>query len=399
MAFDREGIDEIFEYVSRTLDISDKLFSRAEAEYKALGDWISEQTSADDTNNNYEVEIYPQGSFALGTVIKPISDEDDYDLDILCEMKRDYGFDARFLKCNVVLNWLRTYREIKSIVNKRRCWHVEYKGMSNFHMDVIPSVNGVAENQPIKITEHYKKADTYRYVLSNPYGYRCWFLKQCQNQLTRLQKVVKSQSLILAEAEIEQLSKHRIKTHLQRSIQLLKRHRDVIFNNYPDESEANDGLSKNDKPISIIITTLAGECCSDCDSIIETLSCFSSRAESYLNSNFVDGKYHVTNPSYTGENFADKWNENPNKKQAFDIWLHHVAEDFREERLLSLDRTGMFKEIKRLFGENIGIQVIKEMQLLDNEAIKRGEMSLNPNTGMISASGVIRIPSNHHYHC
>lgn len=300
-------------------------------------------------------------------------DEDDYDLDMLCEMKKDYGFDAYTLRCRIVFPWLKSYREIDHIEEKPRCWHVgNIGGMSNFHMDVMPSVNGVAENQPIRITEHNKKDDTYRYVLSNPYGYWCWFLGLCRNQRARLRKSIQTHSTILFEAEIEPLNKHKIKMPLQRSIQLLKRHRDVIFNNYPDETEADGGLSKNDKPISIIITTLAGECYSDCDSIIETLSCFLSRTKSYLNSNFVGGKYHVNNPCYAGENFADKWNENYRKKQAFDIWLSYVAENFREERLLSLDRTEMFKEIKRLFGERLGIRVINEMSMKNRDNIKRG---------------------------
>ena len=34
---------------------------------------------------DYKITIYAQGSFALGTVIKPITDTEDYDLDLVCE--------------------------------------------------------------------------------------------------------------------------------------------------------------------------------------------------------------------------------------------------------------------------------------------------------------------------
>ena len=386
MAFQDDKIEKILELVAKKLDISDKLFSDAEIEYRLLGEWINEKTS--ENNKNYEVEIYPQGSFALGTVIRPISDEDDYDLDVLCEIKKDYNFSARFLKCRLVLDWLRNYRKIEKIINKRRCWHVEYNEMHNFHMDVIPAVNGVTENQPIKITDHNKENDTYEYILSNPYGYRNWFLNKCNLQKKRA--ISKGSKItILAETKIEKLKKTRSFVPLQRSIQLLKRHRDIIF-----EYRAN----KDDKPISIIITTIAGECCSDCDSIWETLICFPSRAKNYLENNIINGEYHVNNPSYSGENFADKWNIKPEKAQAFFSWLKELQNDFVEEKLTEMSQINLFKKIKKLFGENIGIAVINEMKNIENEKINNGTLMVNTSTGMLTERGTIKVPRNHHYH-
>ena len=386
MAFDKDGIEEILERVAQKLDISDKLFQAACEEYDLLWKWIDRRIKEEE--KDYEVEIYHQGSFALETVIKPITDEDDYDLDILCEMKEDYGFDAHFLKCDVVKGWLENYREIRKIEEKRRGWHIEYKQMPHFHMDVIPSVNGTGENTPIRITDRDKQSNAYRYILSNPYGYRCWFQEKCKAQGERIGTIRKS-SVILEEIDVEPLKYQRIFVPLRRSVQLLKRHRDIMFENRQD---------KDDKPVSIIITTLVGECCSNCNSIFETLTCFSERAYKFLEDNKQNGSYYVRNPRYSGENFADKWNEKTTKVQAFYSWLKQVREDFNEETLESMNRPEIFKTIKRLFGENIGTIVINEMSDIENEKIKNGEHRVDTNTGMLSEQGSIRVPTNHHYH-
>ena len=386
MAFDKDGIEEILERVAQKLDISDKLFEAAREEYDSLGEWIDKKVEEEE--KNYEVEIYQQGSFALGTVIKPITDKDDYDLDILCEMKEDYGIDAYSLKRDVVKGWLENYREIRQIEEKRRGWHVEYEQMPHFHMDVIPSVNGTGENNPIKITDWDKRNNTYEYVLSNSYGYRCWFQEKCKSQMERIQTIRKS-SVILSEAEIEPLRHQRILVPLQRSIQLLKRHRDIMFESRQD---------KDDKPISIIITTLVGECCSNCNSIFEALTCFSERAYQFLEENKQNGSYYVRNPRYFEENFADKWNEKPIKAQIFYSWLKQVSDDFKKETLTSMNRPEMFKMIKKLFGENIGTIVINEMSNIENEKINNGELRIDTSTGMLSEKGSIRVRPNHHYH-
>ena len=74
MAYTRQEINDLFSSILTDLDISADMFNKARAEYEALGAWIDKES------DEYAVKIYPQGSFALGTVIKPISGKDDYDL-------------------------------------------------------------------------------------------------------------------------------------------------------------------------------------------------------------------------------------------------------------------------------------------------------------------------------
>ena len=73
--YTKSELNSLYERVIKAIDISNEMFDEAEKAYKELGDWIDSKTPT------YKIEIYSQGSFALGTVIKPISDSEDYDLD------------------------------------------------------------------------------------------------------------------------------------------------------------------------------------------------------------------------------------------------------------------------------------------------------------------------------
>ena len=49
--------------IIRGLDISPTLYNEAVKKYQELGNFLN--------NNGLEAEIYPQGSFAFGTVVRP----------------------------------------------------------------------------------------------------------------------------------------------------------------------------------------------------------------------------------------------------------------------------------------------------------------------------------------
>lgn len=381
MAYTRQEINDLFSSILTDLDISADMFNKARAEYEALGAWIDKES------DEYAVKIYPQGSFALGTVIKPISGKDDYDLDLVCELAEQYGLSARKLKKDVVRQWLVDYKRITGdIVEKRRCWHVEYEEVPNFHMDVIPSYD---PNLPsIRITEHNEEQDTYRYVGSNPSGYTDWFYSRCQIRWDALfEQYSRDNNLRHDEAEVERLDRHKVKTPLQKAIQLLKRHRDIMFKDHP-----------SDKPISIIITTLAARLYNNEDNIVDTLISFLNGAEQYINDQKVDGAYHIDNPSYPGENFADKWNKYPERAQVFFQWLRQAQADFNLSNLMQLDTIGMGRWVKHIFGNETGRRVFAGIGAATTAGVISGTTKVSAATGGLSKSGTISVQPNHHFH-
>ena len=74
-----EQLNDLFLRIAEELDISDTLFEKAVTSYTALGEYI-------DNHCDFSVSVYTQGSFRLGTVIRPLSEEDEYDLDLICEV-------------------------------------------------------------------------------------------------------------------------------------------------------------------------------------------------------------------------------------------------------------------------------------------------------------------------
>jgi len=105
-----------------------------------------------------------------------------------------------------------------------------------------------------------------------------------------------------------------VKTPLQRAIQLLKRHRDTTFNG--DE----------DKPISIIITTLSAHAYSGEETIGAALRTILKNMHLYVEER--DGIKWVENPVNPAENFADKWAETPEKEKKFFQWMERAQRDF-----------------------------------------------------------------------
>ena len=67
--------------IASNLDISETMREKAETSYRAVGQWLG------DCDDDSEVKIMPQGSFYLGTVIRPVSDADEYDIDLVCLLK------------------------------------------------------------------------------------------------------------------------------------------------------------------------------------------------------------------------------------------------------------------------------------------------------------------------
>ena len=68
---DREKLlDNYLLNIAENLDISATMREKAERSYRTVGEWLG------DCDTTSDVKIMPQGSFYLGTVIRPVSDAD-----------------------------------------------------------------------------------------------------------------------------------------------------------------------------------------------------------------------------------------------------------------------------------------------------------------------------------
>ena len=74
----------IFEEILLSLDIPESAYEKAEARYKDLGEWFDREESL---CSPFSPHIYPQGSFRLGTIVRPVTGPLEYDLDLGCRLR------------------------------------------------------------------------------------------------------------------------------------------------------------------------------------------------------------------------------------------------------------------------------------------------------------------------
>ena len=70
----------ILSQIADELNITPTMLEKAVSSYTSVGTWLSDGIP-------YDVKIMPQGSMNLGTVVRPISEKDEYDVDLVCLLK------------------------------------------------------------------------------------------------------------------------------------------------------------------------------------------------------------------------------------------------------------------------------------------------------------------------
>ena len=72
-----------------------------------------------------------------------------------------------------------------------------------------------------------------------------------------------------------------------------------------------------------------------------------SKAPSWIMDNRKGQQFYIENPSYKGENFADKWNTTSERATAFFKWLDTARKDLVDGRLLQYNKIEMGNHLKK----------------------------------------------------
>ena len=203
-----------------------------------------------------------QGSYALGALIKPVDDNDEYDADIQIVMNPNPKWKAKdyILEINRTLAGNKNY--VDKLRLKTRCVTVDYAG--DFHLDVVPRVTFHGKHFVCnRIDNKFEETD------GN--GYRDWFNEK--NRITG--------------------------GNLKRVVRLLKHLRD----------HKNSFTAK-----SILLTTLAGNTINASDkgtaavsTVADTLETVLSRMDNYLQEH--PNMPEIKNPVLPTENFNRHWDQ------------------------------------------------------------------------------------------
>ena len=338
-------LETILKDYADSLGITDAQRENAERKYTAIGQWLD----SGDFFKDYAPIIYPQGSFALGTVVRPGSGEE-FDLDIIVQLTKG--------------NILKSPKEIRQAVKDRidenrgdnpclgaekttwpMCYTLSFP--KQFSMDVVPATYESADTINMLKLKYPNKEKLFDGIIkvvngnddwlaSNPKGYIEWFDK--------ISKESKYLNDVVLKNELEKLPAHQVRTPLQAIVQILKKHAMVMF---------SDDEQKDNKPSSIAITTLAALSYKKEPTVYQALKNFKTNALRILGDGLL-----LQNPTNPGEYFSDAWEHDEVKKQSLKLWLDNVDDFIRQ--LLELDEAATIEKIDELLSMFTDIPLLSD---------------------------------------
>lgn len=358
------------------LDISPTMYQNAVEKYQALAKFLNE--------NGVGADIYPQGSFAFGTVVRPYSQEKDpnYDLDFICQIsatRDDISAKDLFNQVRNVLQNSDRYSDKLVICDE--CLTIEYADINGvgFNIDIVPAT---AENDidierlrseslrpdliDSSIAIPFKRDDDYIWKTNNPKGFVKWFTEINLPFFSAVKTNYKNNLFVNYRQlynSVEEIPDALVRTPLQQVIQILKYHRSVYY------SHIKNGDSI--KPISAIINTVVAQMAKSTRPtqtteellkfILDELKIYSHRQgmdfiefrQLYGDRNIIyreNGKWSIVNPANPEDNLADHWNEDSEIPAYFFRWIDAAYNDLIES--LSLNDYQFRSQLENAFGSN-----------------------------------------------
>jgi len=374
----RAQVFTILEEICQELEWTQTQFEKARTSYEAVADWLA--GSRDPMLAS--LHVYLHGSGALGTSIKPIG-RDEFDVDLISFI---LGLGPEIAPAHLkaaIGQRLREHAYYASILEeKKRCWRLNYAG--DFHLDISPTIANPNCVNGGELVPDRKLQDWHA---TNPRAYRALFDERAALVPTM------TQSIIAERRDVETTEpfpvRQSVKGILRRMVQLLKRHRDQEFLHVQEEIA----------PISIIITTLAMrsyELCVKRHVFVDELQVLIDTIRLmpvFIERPVVNGRriYAVWNETTEGENFAERWNDEPARVKAFFKWHSKALADFEAlGDLVGLD--AIVKSMKNSLGEKLVTRTMNRRMDALNETRKTGALMLGAGVGLTAQKSAASIP-------
>ena len=368
----------LLDQICQALELTAAQLEAARTSYEAVAEWLS----GSDNPLLKWIDIYAHGSTGLGTTVKPIGRED-FDVDLICKVLRFTADRPPAELKRIVGDRLKeNARYAAMLEEKKRCWRLNYA--REYHLDISPTINNAkcangGELVPDKKLREFKP--------TNPKGYKALFERRAALIPTlRMQKALAAED----RAAVEPFPVHgTAKGILRRTVQILKRHRDVHFLEVVEEIA----------PISIIITTLAAQSYEYCvksfvfDSELDVLIATIRLMPHFIDKPVVNGRriYVVANETTVGENFAERWNTEPARAAAFYEWHGKALADFEAlPDLQGIDVIG--KSLEGSLGSSVVRKVIDARTDSISQARTAKKLYVAPTVGLTLSSAANATP-------
>jgi hypothetical protein len=368
--------EDILTRIAVSLELDETRKQRMESAYNAVYDILEKDEVF---FSKVDFLVYPQGSKAIGTTVKPRGKEE-FDLDITVEIRDPY---YNYTSSEIYNHLIRvlsnndTYKE--KLVKKNRCARIDYVG--DFHMDVLPGCIVISGDSKIMVPDRELSS----WTSSNPKGYANWFTQKAETiSSSNLNKAFRTFSALNeAKAEQEELPNDDVysKEPLKRAVQLTKRYRDIYFEKNPKH-----------KTSSIVLTTIFGELYEGESSIYQTIdSILNKIVKRYADYQYLfesQGVYKrikVLNPVNSDEDFTEKWDK---EKEYYNQFIA-FAKSYKEkwEKL----KNGDFGVAEELFGSDrikgILTEQLKELAKNEGNQLEAAGVTIMSGNTFVDKSG------------
>jgi len=392
---EKEQFGDILKYLADAVDLTEAQYQIAIDRYTTVGEFLS---SAGSLLKQFNPTIKSQGSIRTGTATRPVHPEKEFDVDLTCLLQVSPPVVQKYLK-DLVGKQLKTSETYGSMMEEmRRCWRIKYAESSRFHLDIVPGIPDtfqwlLDQNVPLKYAQHavnitdmqnsnYEITAT-DLTKSNPEGYALWFLDIMKIEADMIREQLRKTLLL---ERVEDVPDYKVRTPLQRGVQLMKRHRDIMFED--DE----------DCPISIIISTLAAKAYQYVmmnnpgtifyDVVLRMVTAMPSFIEK------KNGISWIANPVNPKENFADKWQLKRVKKENFYKWHTAFLATLQSNKI----QKGM-ESVGEHLKENFGTRSVNEAMNnigINSKILRERNLLKTASSGIIGAVGTPI--ANHNFH-
>lgn len=363
-----DQIDELLRRFGVSLQLDATRYGLAETSYQAVAKLLENDVYVGVLGPS----MYPQGSMRLNTTVKPLVG-DEYDLDFVCEFACSTSYFSQPVEAlNLIEHALRGSVAYSGMVERmNRCIRLNYQ--HQFHMDILPACKDFNRGGTCILVPDRKLGE---WTASNPKGYAQWLDAQAR-------RYAADRMLEKAEPVPVQEPAH-TKSGLKLCIQLMKRNRDV---RYKDRCEL--------APISIVLTTLAGEMYRGEHSICRSMETILSGIVNAVRTS-APRRLVVLNPMNRSEDLSERWEAKPSTYKEFVAYVNEL--DARWKAMMetrSIDKVA--KVLEALFGEQL-VRKALDGYTRDVQSLRsQNALGVKKSSGIITsvaASSVVPIRPN-----
>ena len=323
--------------------------------------------------------FYPQGSMRIDATISTRGTDEEYDLDYVAELDVHHEASPGAV-LDLVHEALRDYPTSRPVERQTRCVTVFFS--DGMHVDVTPSslLPCAAEREShIFHANPDKPAHEHRHVPMNAFGFGDWY--NARTPIERRfadavnRRIYEAAGIeIRADAQFDEVPGQVpliVKSVTTVALQLLKRHRNVVYAGYAGRI-----------PPSVMMSCIAGHVASPgatlSDMLIRLARAIARTIQAASNQR---QKVSVVNPVFESDRFTDRWPENIAQQDAYAAHLTRLADGLEAlRRGASLEDAQDW--LRTQFGDYVVTRSLKAFNQRLGSGIRHSSQAYTPRGGL-----------------